>query len=258
MNPLIGITTYYIKHGESYIENARGLPDQDMLMSTMDYARSVRSVGGLPLAIPVLADGNYLQEIINELDGFIFSGGRDISPLNYNTSIKKGLTMVNPERDEFEFKLLEAVLSAGKPILGICRGFQLINVYFGGSLYQDLAVKPASQLEHFAKMLPKYSPCHRVKLSRDSKLFPVFQSEEILVNSLHHQAIDQVGKGLVVKGKAEDGVIEVLESPDYPDMTAVQWHPEMMAEKDKSQLNIFKLFIRECRRKLSDPKLKEA
>src|SRR6056297_218666 len=246
MRPKIGITSYFVKKEELNRPQIRGLPGQDLMVSTMDYSRSVLKAGGLPLPIPLIDEVKYINEIVKEMDGFILAGGTDVNPMNFNAPIKSSLKQINPERDRFELRLLSEILAQRKPVLGICRGFQLINVFFGGSLYQDIGENDLTIQEHFCKMLPKYSPCHPLKISTDSKLYSVMKNEELLVNSFHHQAINDLGEGLQELGSAKGGVIELIEHKDYPFLMAVQWHPEMMADKYPRQLKVFKLLIENC------------
>lgn len=243
MKPLIGITTYLVKDRELNEKRYRGLPGQDMLMSTMDYSRCIEKAGGIPVTIPVIDNDEYIDELANKLDGFLFAGGPDINPIKYNQAFKKGLGLINPERDDFEFKLLEKVLKKDKPIFGICRGFQLINVFFGGSLHQDIYEQKLTTLEHVGIMGPKYSYCHKVTLSDESMIFKAFNKNTIYVNSFHHQVVDKIGDGLVETTWAEDGIVEGFEHKDFSFVVGVQWHPEMMAEVHEEQLSVFQLLI---------------
>lgn len=243
LKPLIGITTYYVRAHEIGENRQRGQIDQDMLMATMDYLRSVEKVEAIPLALPVSnKEKENIKEIASRLDGFIFTGGPDINPLSYSNYIIDGVRRIVLERDDFEYKLLDAALKNNKPVLGICRGFQLINVHFGGSLYQNINTN-LSQISHSGRKIPRYNPCHKVKFNQDSQIFKALKKEEIWVNSYHHQAVEKLGDGLIATGWAEDNLIEAFEHKDYKDLIGVQWHPEMMTEMYEEQLNIFQLFI---------------
>lgn len=243
MKPLIGITTYYVNDRELGSNRHRGTPGQDMLMSTMDYSIAIEKAGGIPVTIPVIDSEKYIDELSEKMDGFLFTGGCDIHPNYYNQSIKVGLGSVVPERDEFELKLLKKSLEKNKSILGICRGFQLINVFFEGTLYQDINHYKPVTIAHVGRMLPKYSPAHKVTLQEGSKLYETFNQNELNVNSFHHQIIDKLGEGLVETAISEDGIIEGIEHKNYPFVVATQWHPEMMFEIHSEQLLIFKQLI---------------
>lgn len=243
MKPLIGITSYFVKDRELSAMRYRGFKGQDMLMLTMDYGKCVHLAQGIPIIIPVIDDENYLENLLSKLDAIIFTGGPDINPIKYGQSLKRGIGLVVSERDDFELKLLDKSLKKSIPVLGICRGFQLINVYFGGTLHQDIYVSNIVQVEHAALNVPKYNYCHRVSISNGSILSDIFRKKELMVNSYHHQAIDKIGKGLIETAFSEDGIIEGFEHKDFPRLFGVQWHPEMMAEVYDEQLEIFKYFV---------------
>lgn len=246
MRPLIGITSYFVKDRELSETRYRGFKGQDMLMLTMDYGRCVHWAQGIPMVIPVIDDDIYLDNVMSKLDGIIFTGGPDISPIKYGQYLKKGVRLIVSERDDFELKLLDKSLKENIPILGICRGFQLINVYFGGTLHQDIEASNITKAEHVGMAIPKYDYCHKVSLNNESILSDIFKKKELMVNSYHHQAIDKIGEALIETAFSEDGIIEGFEHRDYPVLFGVQWHPEMMAEVYSEQLEIFKYFINSC------------
>lgn len=244
MKPLIGITTYFVKDSFMGTERIRGTAGQDMSMSTIDYSACVEKAGGIPVTIPLLDNEDYINDLVDKLDGFLFCGGPDIHPYYYGQSLKKGQGLVVLERDKFELKLLERVLKKNKPVFGICRGLQLINIFFGGTIYQDIDQTKLTDIEHISNMIPKYCYSHKVSIYKKSKLFEAFDRDDIDVNSYHHQAVDKLGKGLKETAWAEDGIIEGIENDDYYFVVGVQWHPEMMGEVHGEQLNLFKMFIK--------------
>lgn len=244
MKPLIGITSYYVKSYEMGTNRVRGLKGQNMVMTTMDYVRSITEAGGMPVVIPLVDDNDYIDELTEKLDGLLFTGGPDLSPVYFNDYPRIGLGDTVPERDEFEFKLLEKSLEKNKSILGICRGTQIISCYFGGTLYQDIKSSNISEIDHAATNQPKYFENHSIKILKNSRLYQVFEKEEISVNSFHHQCINKLGDGLTKVAWAEDGIIEAYEKIEYPFLMCVQWHPEMMSDKRKEQMKIFNYFIK--------------
>lgn len=246
MYPKILITSFKVpteKMGEQY-----KLEGVDFSLVTQDYSESLSMAGALPLIMPYLEsrieDEEYIKEFLDEADGVVLPGGSDIDPALYNSYPQKYLGNISPERDRWELKILELAMEMGKPILGICRGFQLINIYYGGSLKVDVCGgNDESEIPHMALMVPKYYKTHQLEIRENTKLAEIFKGDEVAVNSYHHQAVDKVGENLVVSAVAPDGFVEGIEDPDYPYLVGVQWHPEMMAAKDPVQFKLFKDFV---------------
>ncbi len=184
-----------------------------------------------------------------EYDGILFAGGEDVDPAYYDEKIRHRSVRPARTRDQFEMTLLERALERRLPILGICRGAQMIDVKFGGALYQDLASEPgfAGGINH-RQADDRTAPVHSVTITEpDSRLGGAMRGS-CRVNSLHHQAIKRVGHGLKVTAYSEDGLPEAVEAADdYPFLLAVQWHPEEMTEQPE-QRKIFEQFIGECRK----------
>ena len=246
MKPLICITTYYVKDSEmgaSLQERARGVPGQDMAMCTMDYINAVKEAGGIPALFSPLADDDYITGIVDRCDGILFTGGLDINPFYYGEVPAEYCSQIIPERDEFEFKLLDRAVKEDKPILGICRGFQLINIYYGGSMYQDIKEIKEKRDNHFIANLPKWHYSHEVTIKKGSQIAAAYGSKLIKTNSFHHQLIRKTGDNLQPTAYAADSNIEGLENINKKFLVGIQWHPEMMFEKEKEHLKIFKYFI---------------
>ncbi len=246
MYPKILITSFKVpteKMGELY-----KLEGVDFSIVTQDYSESLSMAGALPLIMPYLEsrieDEEYIKEFLDEADGVVLPGGSDIDPALYNSYPQKYLGNISPERDRWELKILEMAMEMEKPILGICRGFQLINIYYGGSLKVDVCGNnDESKIPHMALMVPKYYKTHQLEIRENTRLAEIFKDDEVAVNSYHHQAVDKVGENLVVSAVAPDGFVEGIEDPGYPYLVGVQWHPEMMAAKDPVQLKLFKDFV---------------
>jgi putative glutamine amidotransferase len=184
---------------------------------------------------------------IKGYDGVLFTGGKDINPKYYEEAVKyPGLVQIDAKRDAFEFELFDRAHRHRLPILGICRGIQMINVKFGGTLYQDLNSEAPPEREHM-QSAPRPEPTHVVTLTDpESRLAETFKGS-CRVNSLHRQAIKRLGRGLKVTAHSEDGLVEAVESADaYPFLIAVQWHPEEMVDRPEPR-KLFEKFVAKCR-----------
>ncbi len=207
------------------------------------YPASIGKAGGLPLVLPYSSDQTLMRLMVERLDGLLLPGGIDLDPAWYNEAAAAGLEEVNRDLDIFQLHLFDVCRRMKKPIFGICRGCQLINTAFGGSLFQDIDAEwhtPA--LRHRG---PDHDTEHLVTIEPGSRLFGLFGSE-VVVNSRHHQAIKKVGRDLRVTAVARDGVIEAAEHCSLP-IHLVQWHPERMLASSDSMLPLFIDFIEQCR-----------
>jgi putative glutamine amidotransferase len=184
---------------------------------------------------------------VRDYDGVLFGGGKDINPKYYQETVKyPNLVQIDAKRDAFEFELFDRARRCRLPILAICRGLQMINVKFGGTLYQDLNSEASVEREHM-QSAPRSQPTHTITLTDpESQLAETFRGS-CLVNSLHRQAIKRLGRGLKVTAHSEDGLVEAVESADaYPFLVAVQWHPEEMLDHPQSR-KLFEDFVAKCR-----------
>ncbi len=220
--PVIGITGRQALLPDHYPEALSDLRN-DLFVSA--YAQSVAGAGAIPLWISRAADP---RQVVGCLDGLIIAGGQDVDPRVYGARPGPRSSVLDPGRDAFEIELVRAAVAMGRPLLGICRGAQLLNVALGGTLTDDLAVGAGES--HAFLGYPAAHRSHAVELVRDSELAELFGSS-LMVNSYHHQCIDRLGDGLRVTGRAPDGVIEAVELPDA-DVIGVQWHPEMLPGVD--------------------------
>lgn len=230
MKPIIGITTFEgSTKGFHTINNS--------------YMNAVFAAGGIPVNIPTIKDEGDYDSYLNILDGIIFSGGNDISPLCYNENPLKQVNHISSVRDKYEIELFNKAYEKKLPILGICRGLQIANVALGGSLYQDIHAQLSDVFGHQPTGVENDEFHHSVTVKHDTILHNIFQSEKIFVNSNHHQSIKKVGDNLIVSAIAEDSIIEAIEADDERFLLGLQFHPEGMIKKHPLFLNIFKALI---------------
>ena len=208
--PLIGITCNLDYRDDIGVVTHLGCKGEEWQSLSDGYISSVEKAGGIPIMIPICDRVETVKERDNQ----------DISLVKY---------------------LLE---KTQKPILGICRGIQVLNVASGGTLYQDLE-KEGDFEHHFMDMYPKDAIAHEIRLEEASKIYHVYRKERIGVNSFHHQAVKSVGEGLMIAAVSDDGVIEAIEKPGDRFVVGIQWHPEMMADS-KEQEQIFRAFVSAC------------
>lgn len=179
-------------------------------------------------------------------DGILFTGGSDITPSFYNEEKTDKCGKTNAKRDETEKKIFDEFYKTGKPIFGICRGMQFINVCLGGSVYQDITDIQKEKHKDSAKMFNNY---HKVRIEKESLLSDIFGKEEITVNSTHHQAVKTLGEKLKTAAVSHDGFIESYESTSHPFCVGVQWHPEHIFRKDDLQRKLIEMFVNETKNK---------
>jgi putative glutamine amidotransferase len=211
------------------------------------YARSVVAAGGVPLILSPVLGPSYAARALDGVDGLLLTGGEDIDPAWYGADPSPQLYPPSRERDLFELAIFAAARQRELPILGICRGIQLVNVGLGGTLYQDLPSESPSAVDHNPPA-ERTARSHAVLLQPGSRAAAALGATRLSVNSFHHQAIRDLAPGLVVSGTTEDGVIEVVESPaDAPWLLAVQWHPEEMhADGRAPERGLFKALVVEA------------
>lgn len=235
--PIIAITS-------SMDLNPDRLNDNRTLVS-LDYSNSVINSGGIPIILPITDNLEVIKEQVKYFDGLILSGGGDPDPNLYGEDCLQELGNITPERDTFELTILDAFLKTKKPILGICRGLQLMNVFYGGTLYQDIKYLNTS-IQHRQRWLADL-PTHDVNiLEEDNILFEIFGAKT-RTNSFHHQMIKDLGSELTAIATANDGVVEAIQNKNHPFFYGVQWHPEMMASRGNLEMKkIFDKFIKSC------------
>ena len=211
-----------------------------------DYIAAVVQAGGIPIVLPSLCDHQIVEDQAKLCDGFILSGGGDIHPPLYGEEPYGPLGFVNQERDACEIQIVQLATGMNKPILGICRGLLILNVAFGGTLYQDISLAGGYPVEHNQNS-PRQTVCHRVTLKPQTRLCDIIGRETVMTNSTHHQVLKDVAPGFTVNAWTTDGLIEGMEKRGTPFMLGVQWHPERMLETEPVMLGIFKKLIFEAK-----------
>lgn len=242
MNPLIGIT------GARYQFPSK-VPAPNLLgvVSADDYARAVEDCGGTPVVIPFLTSNAAVSDLAGKLDGIILGGGEDPDPALYGQNPHRGLGTVILERDMLELQLVDELMSAGKPIFGICRGIQLLNVAFGGTLWQDLHAEWPGTVEHQQRAARTHLS-HLVKIGEGTRLHSLLGGiDSLRCNSFHHQAVNEVGHGLRASAWDDDGLVEAIEHPDFPFVIGVQWHPENLWRVHTDARALFEAFVAAAR-----------
>ena len=181
-----------------------------------------------------------VEQLLGAVDGLVLTGGGDVDPQIYGENSLPSMGSIDPKRDHFELEITRRALEAGKPVLAICRGHQVLNVAAGGTLIQDTTSQVPEAIKH-RQSAPIYYPSHTVRVKEGSRLHGIFGKGELGVNTSHHQAVKDLGEGLVATAWAPDGVIEAMELPGDVFVLGVQWHPERMI--DGEMLKIFQAFI---------------
>lgn len=222
MAPIIGITGNYRQETNEYSVRK-------------EYISAIENAGGFPIFLTPTS------EIPTFLDGIVMSGGGDIDPVYYHEEPIPQCGKITPTRDRYELILSQFALESYIPILGICRGMQVLNVADGGTLHQDMYTQTNTKIMHEQKA-PSDHPVHNVTLEKDSVLYQIYNRKEIRVNSFHHQCVKTAGTGFRVIADCVDGAIEAIEHKNHPFAVGVQWHPEYLKEHDV----LFKYFVEQA------------
>lgn len=255
MKPLIGICANYLTDDAIGLAAGIGAKNQEWQLLADDYIVAIERAGGVPVILPITEDLETLTPLLQKLDGILFSGGSDIDPNYYGEYPRFGLGLIEPKRDNHEVNLAKKVLlETSLPVLGICRGMQLLTVATGGTLYQDLQTQKPEGINHSVHKAVKHHAFHSVSIEKESILYDIYQSAVLEVNSFHHQAVKELGEGFKATMIAPDGIIEGMEwETGNRFVVAVQWHPEMMEGPVSTIRPLFNSFVEAC--KIANQKL---
>jgi putative glutamine amidotransferase len=230
--PLIGITT----------RNSKDSDGHPTISIQHSYVNAVISAGGVPIPIPSILPETDLRQLYSQLDGILFTGGGDISLDYFHGSPHPRIDGVDDVRDSTEISLMRSAVNDGKPLLGICRGAQVMNVALGGTLYTHIIDQLKGAIDHDYPGNLRRAIVHPVNVNESSRSAEIFGETLLNVNSLHHQGLKDIAPGLQIAGHAPDGLVEVVEIPDHPYAMAVQWHPEWLTDQPAMR-RLFKSFV---------------
>jgi putative glutamine amidotransferase len=238
--PIIGIPCRTV-HDPSSPLSFSGIP--------FSYTRAVEEAGGAPILIPLNLSEETLLSIFERLDGLLLAGGLDVHPKEFGEEVQPYCGEIETPRDEVELRMTRWALADEKPIFGICRGIQMLNVAAGGTLYQDIPSQLETNLPHpYRKGDPYNQRAHSVDIDSDSRVARLLGTTQLEVNSLHHQSLKKVAPGLKVIARAPDGVIEAVESDDDRFIVGVQFHPELLWDEDARMHRLFEEFVASARK----------
>ncbi len=236
-HPIIGITT-------NLLYRPSATDGKFITANNQEYDQAILATGGIPLLLPNTLSTDCITSQLALCDGILLAGGDDINPLVYGEEPSSGLGETNTLVDTYQLKLTALALASGKPILGICRGMQVLNIACGGNVYQDLSDNPKVLYKHM-QAAPREQCCHTVTTSPNSILAQLF-GDSFEVNSFHHQAVHKIGKTLTPIAWALDGTVEAICNPLTPFTLGVQWHPEIMLHASQQMRPLFEAFIAAC------------
>ena len=239
--PIIGIPTQTL-HSIDGIPEA--LPESWVM--NQRYSRAVAAAGGLPVMIPLLEDEDVLRGLYDRMDAVLIPGGVDLDPETYGEAPLPTCGRLDPDRDRVELRFARWAIAEGKPLFGLCRGLQILNVALGGTLYQDIAAQRNDALKHDYFPTAGFSRdhlAHPVTVVSGSRLDALVGTAPLKVNSMHHQAVKDLAPGLVSTAVAPDGVIEAIESSANRFVLGVQWHPESLTDRDPRMQRLMAGFV---------------
>lgn len=231
--PIIGILTniFTIEEGQ--------FAGMERIYVNREYVKTILKAGGIPVMLPIIEDLETICKQIENIDGLLLSGGQDLHPHHYNEEPSPKIGTICLERDRYEIAAVRHASSLNIPIFGVCRGLQLLNVVFGGSLHQDIP-------GHSQKM-KREEAFHTIEIVPGTKMHKIFGAEKVKTNSFHHQAVKHLAPGFRATACANDGTIEGIERIEGSFVMGVQWHPEMMVNLHPEMQKLFDAFVAEAR-----------
>ncbi|MFZ5649639.1 MAG: gamma-glutamyl-gamma-aminobutyrate hydrolase family protein [Bacillota bacterium] len=231
MKPFIGITCAWDEEkGRYFLAEA--------------YVRAVEAGGGIPLPLAYTPDDYSVKRLTGIIGGLVLSGGTDVDPVFFGEDPIPGGGELCPHRDQFELSATRAALASGMPVLGICRGMQVLNIAAGGDIYQDIASQAGGGGVKHCQQAPRWHPTHDIVIREGTVLASILGAGRVRVNSFHHQAVRNVAPGFTVSAGSADGVAEAIEAPDHLFTVGVQCHPEAMWKEHPVFLALFERLAR--------------
>lgn len=235
MKPVIGLTSQY-EH----------LVGRKMIKMNNTYVNAVVQSGGIPIVLPIIKELSDVEKYLDLVDGLILTGGGDVSSILFGEEPLKEVDTICLSRDNMEIQLFKKAYERNIPVLGICRGLQVINIALGGTLYQDINVQVPNAIGHMCSY-NIHQGYHTINILEDSMLNSIFGTDKLIVNSQHHQSIKDLGKDLKISSTTIDGIVESIESSNEKWIIGTQFHPEVMIESDNRFLEIFISFMKACK-----------
>ena len=229
MKTKIGIVICGLENNRQYVTEA--------------YIQAIKSAGGLPMILPMVKSKTAIREYVELCDGFLFCGGGDITPLLFGQEPTNGIGKTDITLDLFQIRLMKQILETEKPVLAVCRGMQVLNVACGGTIYQDLNEVNFDTINHTQTSLSRKDISHKVTFVSKTHIHRML-GPFAYTNSFHHQAINRVGKNLIVTGTTGDDIIEAIEMPSHSFVLGVQWHPESMIDSAPNMKQLFFALVR--------------
>lgn len=213
-----------------------------------DYYEAIIQCGAIPLLLPVTDNKSILDEYLDICSGFVFCGGPDVDAAYFGQENMPYSKEISPVRDSMEIFLAKEAIVLDKPVLGICRGIQVINIAAGGNIFQDIYAENSSGLSlvKHTQEAPRWFPTHDIHIYKNTLLYDIYKKESLRVNSFHHQAVSTVAPEFTVNACSRDGIIEAVNHKNKKFVLGVQWHPENLWRKDNTHLKLFERLVSVC------------